>query len=96
MGSEYPKSMDSSEVPPAAGVYIFSRGGVGFRRPVYIGSSRNLKGRIISGWTAYNKRRCVVSHKANRLHILLAEVDEDFGAIERDLIKGYHPPCNEA
>ena len=91
--------MDSSAVPLVAGVYIFSRAVVGVvHRPVYIGASSNLKGRIFSGWTSYNreKRRCFVRHKANRLHILATEADEDFLAIERDLIKGNHPPCNEA
>ncbi len=98
MGSDFPKRMDSSGVPPAAGVYVFSRKVVVRDRPVYIGwSGVDLKGRIISGWTSHKKRRCVVCQKANRLHILAGEAAEDgnLRAIERDLIDGNPTPCNK-
>lgn len=71
---------------PLPGVYVFLKGG----DPVYVGETADLSERFDN----HHKAMAIRRHGANQIGVLVESNGERRLAIERDLLGGYHWPCN--
>jgi predicted GIY-YIG superfamily endonuclease len=74
-----------------AGNYIFAKRTLTGWTPTYIGQTRNLAERFED----HHKKECIKQHGATHVHAHLNEKQADRLAEEADLIKSWHPACND-